>query len=121
MTELDLEIPGLAQELIASYGKLVTYKIVTAGVYSPSTGIANPSTANLSIRCVVEDMRSNAFNADIVKAGDKKLTFADADFTAGKPSAGDIVVIDGDSFTVIEPKAVYSGDLVAIWQLQVRK
>lgn len=124
MTELDAEIGPLALELIDEYGKEVLYQIVTAGAYDPATASAAPAGEYQLMKAIVEDYSlqgsGQAFASGLVESGDKKLTIAGALFVEA-PTPGDLVTIDGGVYTVLNVKAVYSGELVAIYEIQCRK
>jgi hypothetical protein len=122
MTELDLEIPVLATELIEEYGKEIGYTQREPGEYDTNTSMAVPTENPKVIKAIVEPYRGQRMVAGLVEAGDLKVTIAAesfADFDE-EPSTGDICFIDGNPFNVVNALATYSGELKAIWEFQVR-
>lgn len=127
MTELDTELGPLAVELIDEYGKEVTYTLTASGEYDPETGAAAPAEDPFIIKAIVEDYSlqgsGQAFASGLIEVGDKKFTIAaQSEHMAGKtPTPSDTVEADGVTYTVQNVKAVYSGELVAIYEIQGRK
>ena len=121
MTELDLEIPGLAAEVIAEFGKVVSYTVKGPSDYDPSTGAVAGAEAPLSVAAIVEPDKGQAARMGLVEGADRKLTIAAESFPNGKPSTGDIVNIDGNDYTVVLVKPTYSGELIAIYEVWVRR
>ncbi len=124
MTELDAELPGLALELIAEFGKVVVYSVVSAGVYNVATGDILPGEVNSTIKVIVEDYNlqssGQAFASGLIESGDKKLTVAAQSFAA-LPTTEDKFVVDGVTYRVVNVKITYSGELPAIYELQGRQ
>lgn len=122
MTELDLEIPGLATELIEEFGKEIGYTQREPGDYDTTTSLAEPTDAPVTIKAIVEPYRGQRLLAGLVESGDLKVTVAAESFVnfTEDPSTGDLVFIDGQQFNVINTMVTYSGELKAIWEFQVR-
>ncbi len=122
MTELDLEIPGLAEELIAEYGKVVGYVQREPGEYNTETSMAEPVGDPVDIKVIVEPYRGQRMLAGLVEAGDLKVTAARASFDQFEkgPSTGDIMFINSDQHNVMNVMATYSGELIALYEFQVR-
>lgn len=118
MTELDLELPGLATELIEEYGKAITFGVVATGTYDPATGENTTGAGGgLTLKAIVEPDKGQAVRAGLVEGADFKLTIAKGDFT---PTTEDIVTIDGVAYTVVLVKPTYSGELIALYEIWVR-
>ena len=121
MTELDLEIPGLAAELINEYGKLIGFGRVEPGEYDPETRTAAPGNVPSTVKAIVEPWRGQRLLAGLVEAGDLKLTVAAESFPNGDPTTEDVAVIDDVSHTVVNVLPTYSGERKAIYEIQVRR
>ena len=121
MTELDLEIPGLAAELINEFGKAIGFGRVEPGEYDPDTGTAAPASAPRTLKAIVEPYKGQRLLAGLVEAGDLKLTVAAESFPDGEPTTEDTAVIDDASYTVVNVLGIYSGEKVAIYEIQVRR
>lgn len=122
MTELDLEIPGLAAELIAEYGKDIGYVQREEGTYNPATSMADMPENPIDVKGIVEPYRGQRMLAGLVEAGDLKVTVARESFDQfqDNPSTGDVMFIDGGPHNVMNVMATYSGELIAIYEFQVR-
>ena len=131
MTELDLEIPGLAEELIDEYGKVVTFAIASeagtegGGTYEPGTGtiagLPDPLAPSLSLKALVEPDKGQAVRAGLAEGADLKLTIAAVSFVNRKPTTSDRVTVDDESYHVVLVKPTYSGELVAIYEIWVSR
>lgn len=122
MTELDLEIPGLAADLIAEYGKDVGYSRRAPGTYNTANSSATPTGEPVTVKAIVEPYKGQRLLAGLVEASDLKVTIAADSFAVGAvPSPQDIITIDGNNFTVINVMPTYSGELIAIYEFQVRR
>ena len=121
MTELDLEIPGLAAEVIDEFGKLIGFGTVEPGEYDPETRTAAPGRVNGAVKAIVEPWRGQRLLAGLVEAGDLKLTVAAESFPNGDPTTEDVAEIDNVLFTVVNVLPTYSGERKAIYEIQVRR
>lgn len=121
MTELDEELIPLVKEIIEDFGKLVDYAHEVTGEYNAETGKAPISRVEKSFKIAPpEDLNGQYFNGNSqVLAGDKKLTSAAADYTT-TPKPGDEFTFDGITWEVIAKREVFSGDLVCLYEFQVR-
>jgi len=123
VTELDLELPELAAELIAEYGADVQYVVSTQPAYNPATGKATAVENNFDFKAIVEDYSlqgsGQAFASGLVESGDKKLTTA-ASFFDEKPSPGDKFRFEESLYTVLNVKTTYSGQLACLYEIQGR-
>ena len=117
---LDATARPLALKLIEKFGATITYTVVTAGAYDPATSTATPTTANLTVKAVVETFSGTVFFSDLIVAGDKKLTVPASSFSA-EPKPGDKVTLDAVVYTVIACKPIFSGALAAVYEIAARK
>lgn len=122
MTELDLEIPGLATELIEEFGKVLGYVQRGEGTYNPATSMADAPENPVDIKGIVEPYKGQRMMAGLVEAGDLKVTAARESFDQFEepPTTGDVIFIDTMPHNVMNVMATYSGELIAIYELQVR-
>jgi hypothetical protein len=121
---LDITARALALRLIAKNGKSITYIDVIDGVYDPATGSAAPTETSYQLKGIVEDYSYRSagagFAAGLVREGDKHITIA-ASGLVFTPQAGDRVTVDGTTYAALNVKAVYSGELVAIYEVHGRQ
>ena len=122
MTELDLEIPGLATDLINEYGKTAPYTLRQTGTYDTTTSRAMPVEKKFDVKCVLEPFKGQGFNnQSLVEAGDMKCYIPQSYFEGqGKPSSGDGIRVDGDNYRIVNAQAIFSGELVALWEMIIR-
>jgi hypothetical protein len=116
---LDATARRVATKLIGQFGRLITLTTVTAGAYNPATGVSVPATSNVNVKAIIEDYKGFEIVSELAQAGDKKVLVSAADL-ASKPSPADKLVIDGLTFTIVGVKAVSSGALDALYELQAR-
>ncbi len=122
MTELDLEIPGLAAEVINDFGKEITYQRTTADSsnYDPNTGTVPLVDEPLVIKGIIEPYHGQRMIAGLVEASDLKVTIAADGLPDGFiPTPEDIANFDDADYKVKNVMPTYSGELVAIYELQV--
>lgn len=120
MTELDAEIGPLALELIDEFGKAVEYRIVATGIYNTDTATVENTDTIFNIKGILEEYSGQAFLSGLIEAGDKKLTIA-AQAVNSLPTTQDTVLIDTKIFRVVGVKITYSGELAALYELQLRR
>lgn len=122
MTELDNEIPSLASELLAEFGKDIAYIQRDPGAYNTATRQALPVPTDRIIKGMVEPYTGQRMLAGLVEASDLKVTCAASDFEGLEdPTPGDVMGIDGDNYNVITVLPTYSGEIKALYEFQVRR
>lgn len=124
---LDGPLRGVAMTLIGRFGTTATF-VTPGGVffYDPETGkpVRDPE-AEQTVSVVVEDYPALQTSggeaaAQDIRRGDKKLTVAAAALRQA-PTTETVVRFGGLEYTVVKVDAVYSGDQVALYVLQVRR
>ena len=125
MTELDLELPGEAVELIDEFGKDIVYSRVSESTYDPATGGVTKNSPPLSVKAIVQADTGQSvkygglsLKNGLVETADFIVTIA-ADALGFEPSTGDTVAFDGHSYTVDGVKTFYSGELPVIYMVFV--
>lgn len=109
-----------ASNLIMKFGKIITLSRQSKGIYDPATGeLPASSISNLSVKALVKDYKPTEFISGTIETGDKKVTLAALNLA--QPNVGDKVTIDLLDYTVIAVKTTWSGELAALYELQVRK
>jgi hypothetical protein len=124
MTELDEELPELALELIEEFGADVGYIFVEGSDYDPETSSsAIVVSSQMPVKALVADYNADksgaAFAAGLIRSGDKQFLLAAVSF-AKEPSAGDRIIFNGTTYSVVNLKVVYSGQLAALYEIQGR-
>lgn len=126
-TELDLEFGPLAVQLIAEFGKSVTWSKF-GSTHTPSTGsVVRPETQYTATITPPQQFdpstgrTGSQFNAgSLTTTGYAQVTLA-AEGLAFTPAAGDRVTIDAAKWEVVAVQAVYSGENVAAYTAQIRR
>lgn len=121
MTELDNELPGIVSELIGEFGKDIAYTPRLSNGYNPRTSRASTTGDTFLIKGVVEPYRGQRMLAGLVEVNDLKVTAAAADFPEGVDlTPGDGMSFDNKNYNIISILPTYSGELIAIYEFQVR-
>lgn len=107
-----------AGKLMARFGGVVTIQHVSTGVYNPTTGTISETTADTTVRGVVEDVNLSEVN-DLIQATDKRLTIAATDVEV-PPTAADRVIIGGAVHQVIRVTTTEQDNQAIIHELILR-
>lgn len=120
MTALDTSARKLSVNLLAKFGKAITFQSIVEGAYDPITGdtAANTVTSS-SKKAVIKDYNGIELMSGVIQQGDRKVTIAASGATLPQPS--DKIVIDSETYNIIAVKTIWSGELAALYQLQARK
>ena len=128
---LDGPLRSVAANLVGKFGKPVTVKYVATGTYDPATGsTTGGSYISANVRVVVGDAaqlaRGGFGETGEVRMDDLALTVAAQTFeaafgAAAVPATDDEITIDGSVYMVVQVKPTWSGEQVALYELQVRR
>lgn len=120
MTVLDSPFRNLAHDLIAKYGKTVTFSKPGTATYDPVTGTNTPGTPTTTTVKVSppEAFKINEVNGTTIQAQDVKVSAAAVDYV---PDISQTVTFDGNAYNIISVSPIYSGDLVVKYDCQLRK
>ena len=94
----------VASKLMAKFGGIATIRRVVTGAYNPTTGTVSETTADTTVRGVLEDVNLREVN-DLIQAGDKRLLIAAADI-ANAPTTADEVLISSVTHQVIQVRTI---------------
>jgi hypothetical protein len=120
-TALDTIFISKVPEIIGTFGKLVTFMVSQAIEYDPSTGgssVSDPVSYELKVT------PPSPFNRDRVD-GSRLLATDTMVILPAKDLSFDVVsgigvIIDDIVFQVVGYNAIYSGELVVAYELQLR-
>lgn len=116
---LDARARATAQKSLSKFGKVIMISSITQGVYDPSTGVmAGEASVITSHRAIIQDYNGYELVSGVILQGDRKVTIPALDIT--EPKTGDIVTFDAKDYSVIAVKFVWSGEMAALYKLQVR-
>jgi len=117
---LDTKARNTANKMIAKFGKSITLTRVTEGSYDPTTGeMAASTNSTATLSALIQDYKPFEYVSGAIESGDRQVTIAALDATI--PNIGDTITIDALVYSVISVKTVWSGELAALYELQVRK
>jgi hypothetical protein len=117
---LDTKARNLAVKLLNKFGKIITLQSITEGSYDPSTGDMSANTiTTYSPFAIIGDYNGIKLTGGTIQQGDRKVTIAALGYALPQPA--DKVIIDNESYNVIAVKNTWSGNLSALYEMQVRK
>jgi hypothetical protein len=117
---LDARARSTANKMLTKFGKVITLSRITEGSYDPITGDMSASTTvSSSVYGLIKDYKPTEFTSGTIESGDKKVTISA--LNVALPCVGDTVTIDALNYCVISVGETWSGELAAMYQLQVRK
>lgn len=124
MTTFDVKMGALAARLVTKYGKEISFADRESRVYDPATGKTEfPSIALTPVKSSPPFAYDAKWvDGDQIAATDTYVLLARELLPAGfTPTNGMDVVIDTVVFRVMSIGKLYSGDLVAAYQVQLRR
>lgn len=120
MTALDTRFRELARSMLDKFGKSATYTVTTEGAYDVATGTAAVTETSSTVKVFIDSFSGQDYMSGLVERTDKKLLLAAVDVES--PKLGDKVTIGSDVYRVIPPvRETWSGEFIAMFELQVRK
>jgi hypothetical protein len=108
----------VASKLMAKFGGVATIRRVTTGSYNATTGTVTETTADTTVRGVLEDVNLREVN-DLIQAGDKRLLIAAAD-VASAPTTADEVLISNVVNQVIQVRTIEQDNTPITYELILR-
>ena len=110
-----------AKDLVTRFGKNATLRRYTS-TYDVATGRnVNTSADTAVIITPPEPVNDRWINNGTAKFGDAMCSLAAQGLSIRPDPTRDKVVFDGEEWTVIAASPVYSGELIALYNLQLRK
>jgi hypothetical protein len=117
---LDARARATANTLLDKFGKSITLTSIVEGSYDPATGdMSANTTTNTTHTAIIKDYNGIDFMGGVIQSGDRKVMIAALDTTTPQPA--DKVTINSEVYQVIAVRYVWSGELPALYELQVRK
>jgi len=122
MSSVETRLRARALSLLSRRGKTVTITIPASETYVPTTGgVTLGANQPYSVKATPpEPYESRYVNGDTIHADDMRIFIAakDLEFT---PAKGQTVTIDTLKWRIVKVSPVYSGELVALYELQLRR
>lgn len=117
MTSLDATFPGIASELLAEFGvSAVLSRVVRS--YDAETGREWESTEETTCKALAPTIAAAKPAAGGVSTGPAQTYIAGPDISS-PPAPGDRISISGVAWLVQAVTAIRSGDLVAVYQVEL--
>lgn len=121
MTALDKKARATAQRLVDKYGKAITIRR-TVSSYDPATGTETTTNTDYSTKTAPpENYRLDQIDGTLVKRGDQRLLVAAQGLSIEPSAQTDSVIMDATTWAVVAVEAIWSGEQVAGWYIQVRR
>lgn len=121
MTVLDAKLRDAAKATLDKYGTSVTWHSIAKSGYTPASGSAASSDTAHSVKISPPSpVTGLTVGNDAIEDGEANTNIAAKDL-AFTPAIGDEVEIDGERWVAQQVSPVYSGDLVAIYKVRLRK
>lgn len=121
-TELDDILVPEVLAIVEQFGKLVRFAVPGSQVYDPTTGLSTERPA-LSITKKVSPPQPytiKLIDGENIKAGDACIWLPASGLTF-TPVAGMKVTIDSAVWAIVAVDSVYTGELIALYGLQLRQ
>lgn len=114
-TSLDTSLRPKAEALIERYGKPMTYGAAKTGTYDPATSEGTDGYDWYAVKGIVTGNRK-ARDQEVFRKSEFNVIFAGTKFVRA-PKTDDLVIIDSAKFRVLLVSAVYTGELVGIYDV----
>lgn len=118
MSFIDTIARAQASNALSTYGKAATLNKIAAGAYDLATGAVTNTTTAYAVQILIENYAQGLVDGTIIKQGDIRATMPALNNQT--PAPGDDLVFGSTTHKVVAVESVYSGDLVAIFIMQVR-
>jgi hypothetical protein len=119
---LDPVMRPLAKGLISQFGLNATL-VREVETYDPSTGKNTVASTSYTITTSPPaPYNQNRVNGTTILQGDLQVLIAGDGFPATEPDINtDKVVFEGERWQVVASNPVYSGEQIAMWEVQLRR
>ena len=116
---LDTRARATAEAMIAKFGKAMTLKREAVGTYDAAQGAAPVTATSYEVVGVVTQPSNSMLSMGLAQGGDLVVMLA-AKAMAAVPQAGDVLVMDSAIWQVLSVRSMFSGELVATYELLAR-
>ncbi len=122
VTALDTKLVPKVLAMVAKYGKTVVFSQISMNVSRPSRGDHDHKRIRTYSHKVTppQDVKSNFVDGETVKYGDA-LIYLPASGLLFTPASGMTVNIDAVKWTLQSVGAIYTGELIALYEIRIRK
>jgi hypothetical protein len=119
---LDDRLVPKVLEIVQKYGKIVGFVVPTSQTYDPATGtntVTTPVTYNKKVT-PPQNYSSRLIDGQNILAGDCQI-FLPASGLTFAPVAGMKVTIASQTWAIVNAGPIYTGESIALYELQLRK
>ncbi len=117
---LDKTARATAFKLIKKFGKNAILRRRTS-TYSAATRKTTEATTDLKVKVSPpEDFKFNQIDGTLVQAGDAKVSIAALGLKFEPDAETDSIVMDSVEWKIVTVKTTWSGELPALFELQLR-
>jgi len=117
---LQTNLIAVALKLIDREGRIVTYRRVVPGVFTPATStVAAAANTDTDVKTVQSSFSLKEIDGTTVEFGDKLLLIAAADLPA-RPSKSDLVIDGSETGKVMGLIVISPGDTDILYKVLVR-
>ncbi len=119
-TTLDTKLISKVKTLVEKYGTNAVFT-ANAGDYDPTTGTVDSDTATHTAKVTPpQQYKQHLIDGDVIRIGDAQVYLPAQDLTF-TPAIGIMVSVAGSSWQIMNVNPIYTGDNVALYELQLRK
>ena len=120
---LDSTFVPLAESLINEFGKVVIFTSKPkTGEFDRKTGkLVAPTFETYTAKIAPPENYTHSFiDGDLIRVGDQK-TIVSNQGNSFVPDVGWAITLDSTVWKIVKTNALYSGELIAAWELQLRQ
>ena len=121
-TALDAEIVPVASELIALYGQDTVFVVPASKSYDPATGLTTETSPTNHTEKVTPpapyDKRWT--DSDLIQQDDVRIYLAVSGLTFTPVKDMKVTLLTTEVFKIVKVSPIYSGDDIAVYDLQLR-
>ena len=116
MTQLDKTAIAKAYALINKFGKVLTYKSESEGVFDPSTGDYAENIIPKPFKGFITKPKTGEITSGMATIEDNIILVASKSLNI-EPKANDIITINAKDITIKSINSVYSGEEICLYKL----
>jgi len=122
VTELDTELIPEILEILEEFGKDAVFQVPATKTYDPTTGDVTEGSVTSHTKKITPPApyKQGYVKDDLIQVGDVQVYLAASGLTF-TPTNGYAVVFDSMTWRIEYANPIYTGELVALWELLLRK
>lgn len=118
-----MSITGNLRNLISMAGEDATLRNVTQGAYNTATGTASTTTADSTVRVLVNNVTDEQVSEPLIQRGDYKISFRPVDTSedAVAVTPGDQIILNSVTLTVKQVDTLRYNDAIIMYNAYCRE